>query len=109
MALATGGRNYVSKRKFKLMSDDLCTHVADGPLTVADRKALQRAAYSPVGLTIRPTYCPRCSQLLQQEPAFAYCRWGCARFFPIVGASYVEQYRWELTSGLVDAYRHATA
>ena len=45
--------------------------------------------------------CPRCDQLVQQEPAACVCRWGCGRIWRIVGASTSEQYEFERASGLI--------
>lgn len=48
----------------------------------------------------RMTNCPRCSQLLYEEPAMYRCRWGCGRLFLKQGASFVDQMNFERVSGL---------
>lgn len=35
-------------------------------------------------------YCPRCTALLVEEPAFLHCR-ACGRLYPIRGADYSQQ------------------
>jgi hypothetical protein len=54
----------------------------------------------PHGLTARPWHCPKCESLLDQEPGYARCRWGCGKLWPIRGASLVRQTEYELCSGL---------
>jgi hypothetical protein len=54
----------------------------------------------PANEVIRPEFCPRCSQVLQQEPAFAYCKYGCGRVFIVDRRLLGMQYRYELVSGL---------
>jgi hypothetical protein len=53
------------------------------------------------GLQVRPLYCPRCGQFLQQEPSSVYCRWGCTRRWVLAGAPICAQIEWERSSGLV--------
>jgi hypothetical protein len=53
------------------------------------------------GLRVRPRHCPRCGQLLQQEPSAVYCRWGCTRRFLLVGCAVQDQFEWERSSGLI--------
>ena len=49
----------------------------------------------------RATHCPRCAQLLTQEPGASACRHGCGRIWRIVGTSTTDQYEWERASGLI--------
>lgn len=59
------------------------------------------ASWFSEGLAVRPVHCPRCGQLLQQEPAAVYCKYGCTRRWPIAGGSINEQLEWERQSGLL--------
>lgn len=52
------------------------------------------------GLPHRPGRCPKCDSLLEQEPGYSRCRWGCGKLWPIRGASLVRQTEYELSSGL---------
>ena len=70
------------------------------PIEIVD---ITVGASDPRAFARRPSSCPRCGQLLQQEPAFAYCRWGCARTFRIVGGSFTAQHDYEVTNGLTSA------
>lgn len=53
------------------------------------------------GLSVRPRRCPKCEELLYQEPAYSRCRWGCGKLWPIRGASLVQQLEFERRSGLL--------
>ena len=53
------------------------------------------------GLPFRPRRCPKCDVLLDQEPGYARCRWGCGKLWPIRGASLVQQLEFERRSGLL--------
>jgi hypothetical protein len=53
------------------------------------------------GLAVRPRRCPKCEALLEQEPGYARCRWGCGKLWPIRGASLLRQLEFELRSGLL--------
>jgi len=89
------------------------THVQfSGPGRVARKDRVTRARRYKVGpelrpqqfaegLRVRPVHCPRCRQLLQQEPSGVYCRWGCARRFMLVGCAVQDQFEWERSSGLI--------
>lgn len=61
----------------------------------------QGEAVFPTGWKVRMERCPRCGQLLQQEPGGMYCRWGCTRRFPLEGAPIAQQFEWERHSGLI--------
>jgi hypothetical protein len=66
------------------------------------RRAL--AELEPVveqGLPVRPRRCPKCEELLDQEPGYSRCRWGCGKLWPIRGASLVDQLEFERRSGLL--------
>lgn len=52
-------------------------------------------------LSGRPTRCPQCHGLLSYEPAWAWCRYGCGRRWPLQGASLADQFRYERMSGLL--------
>jgi len=53
------------------------------------------------GLPVRPRRCPKCEELLDQEPGYSRCRWGCGKLWPIRGASLVQQMEFERRSGLL--------
>jgi hypothetical protein len=74
------------------------------PLKRSRRPALDsplRSAQFEEGLHARPLHCPRCGQVLQQEPSSVYCRWGCTRRFVLAGARISDQFEWERSSGLL--------
>lgn len=52
------------------------------------------------GFEVEMTYCPRCGQLLSEEPALYYCKWGCTRVFQKNGARLRDQIEFERKSGL---------
>jgi hypothetical protein len=68
------------------------------------RRRRARAELEPVveqGLPVRPRRCPKCEELLDQEPGYSRCRWGCGKLWPIRGASLVDQLEFERRSGLL--------
>jgi len=74
------------------------------PQSRASRKRRRALADEPVfqhGLPVRPRRCPRCEELLDQEPGYSRCRWGCGKLWPIRGASLVRQLEFERRSGLL--------
>ena len=55
------------------------------------------------GINRKLERCPRCGQLLVDEGYAYYCKYGCTRMFPKLGALISDRFEFERKGGLVTA------